>query len=88
MLKDQLGDWLELQRRNASVWRAVFFGFLGLMVVANFFIHPHHPHFGLDAYPGFFAAFGLVVAVVMVLVLKKIVAKILAAPEDTYDRIG
>ncbi len=86
MLRDQLGDWLELQRRKSSMWLKALFGFLAVLVVLNVFIHPHHPHFGLDKYPGFWAAFGLGFGVVMILVLKKGLGPLVGKPEDYYDR--
>lgn len=50
-------------------------------MAANFYIHPHHAEFGLDAYPGFWAAFGLVLAMLMVFVMKKIIQPLLVRPE-------
>ncbi|MFW5734467.1 MAG: hypothetical protein ACOCWR_05355 [Oceanidesulfovibrio sp.] len=42
------------------------------------------PHFVLDIWPGFWPAFSLLAAVGMILVLKKIVAKVLGRREDFY----
>jgi flagellar biosynthesis/type III secretory pathway M-ring protein FliF/YscJ len=53
--------------------------------VVNFFIHPRHAEYFLDNYPGYWALFGLVVAVVMVLVMKKIVQPLLKRPEEKDD---
>jgi protein-S-isoprenylcysteine O-methyltransferase Ste14 len=86
MLKDQIGDWLEWQRRKAGAWFKALVAALALLVVFNVFIHPHTPHFGLDKWPGFWAVFGLVGAVGMTLVLKKGVMLIIGKSEDYYDR--
>ncbi len=50
---------------QAKKLRNLMFAALGLLVVLNLFIHPHEPHFGLDAYVGFWAVFGLVGAVAL-----------------------
>jgi len=49
------------------------------------FMEIDHPHFVYDAYPGFWAVFGLGVALLMTLILKKIVFPILGRSEDIYD---
>lgn len=40
MFRDQLGDWLEMQRRNSRKWFLVLLVGLGLLVLLNFVIHP------------------------------------------------
>lgn len=42
------------------------------------------PHFVLDKWPGFWPAFSLLASVGMILVLKKVVAKVLGRREDFY----
>ncbi|NJB67682.1 hypothetical protein GGQ74_001322 [Desulfobaculum xiamenense] len=86
MLGERIGNWLSWQRLRAAAWKKALFVVLGILVALNVFIHPHEPHFGLDAYPGFWAAFGCGFAVVMTVILKKIVFPILGKPEDYYDR--
>ena len=86
MITDQLGDWLEWQRRNSGKWLKAFIAALALLVVLNLFIHPHHPHFGLDALPGFWAVFGLGFTVLMTVVLKKFIFLIIGRAEDYYER--
>ncbi|AGW12182.1 hypothetical protein [Megalodesulfovibrio gigas] len=85
-LQNSLGSWFARQRNNAAAWRLAFFVALGAMVVMNLFLRPAHPHFGVDALPGFWAVFALGTAVIMALVLKKIVAKLIGRREDYYDR--
>ena len=65
------------------LWIAV----LGLLLFLNIFIHPHHPHFVVDAYWGFWAVFGLGVGVVMVYVMKRIIQPLIVRKEDYYGDI-
>ena len=81
-----LGNFLERARtQHLKGWKIGFFVFLALALGANFFIHPHHAEFGLDAHPGFWAGFGLVISIVMVFVMKKIIQPMLVRPEETID---
>lgn len=82
----RLGDWLDRARENADGWKKALFIVLGICVVLNLFITPHHPHFPGEGLPGFWEVFALVAAVAMVVVLKKIVYPILARPEDDNGR--
>ncbi len=80
------GEKLDATRKqNIKAWKTGFWIFLGLAVGANFFIHPHHAEFGLDAHPGFWAFFGLMVTVAMVFVMKKIIQPMLVRPEEKND---
>jgi drug/metabolite transporter (DMT)-like permease len=82
-----LCNWLEAARKKANAFKIALYCVLAAMVVLNFFILPHHPHFGMEAWPTFWAFFALIGTVVMVVVLKRIVYPILARPEeDTNDR--
>ena len=65
--------------------RTGFFAALALLAALNLFIHPHEPHFGLDAYPGFWALFGLVGAVVLGRVAKGLAHTVLGRDESYYD---
>ena len=80
-----LGPLLESLRSGWKAWLWGFIAVLALLVVLNYFIRPHEPHFGLDGYPGFFAGFGLVVGVAMVVIMKKVVQPWIARKEDFYD---
>lgn len=46
--------------------------------------HLHHAHFGIDGTPGFFAWYGFVTCVAMVLV-SKVLGYVLKKKEDYYD---
>ncbi|WP_027183304.1 hypothetical protein [Desulfovibrio inopinatus] len=86
MHHDRFGEWLKKARTYDFMWKWVFFSFLLLLVLLNVFILPHHPHFELEHYPGFWAAFSLLGTVIMTFVLKKIVFPIISRKEEDYDR--
>lgn len=80
-----LGEFFENLRGNWKTLRLVFYVVLAITVGLNFFIHPHVPHFGLDAYPGFFAGFGLIFGLAMVIIMKRIIQPMIGRGEDYYD---
>ena len=65
--------------------RNLMFASLGLLVVLNLFITPHHPHFGLEGLPGFWALFGLLGAVVLAKGAKGAAHTFLGKDEDFYE---
>jgi len=66
--------------------RNLMFAALALLVLLNLFIHPHEPHFGIDAYAGFWAVFGLVGAVVLGRAAKGLAHTVLGKDEDFYEK--
>ncbi|MGA9477599.1 MAG: hypothetical protein WBV21_07455 [Desulfobacterales bacterium] len=85
-MSEGLGNFLDrLRKGNIGVWKLGLFVFLGAALVVNFFIHPRHAEYFLDNYPGHWAVFGLVVAVAMILFMKKIVQPLLKRPEEKDD---
>jgi hypothetical protein len=70
---------------QARKLRNLMFAALGLLVVLNLFIHPHEPHFGLDAYLGFWAVFGLAGAVILGRAAKGLAHTVLGKNEDFYE---
>ncbi len=84
-----LGRILEDNRtpERRRTWRLVLFCVLGLTVVLNVLVPNHHPHFGVDVYPGFWPVFGLGIGLVMVFFVKKIVQPLIKRPEDYYGDI-
>jgi peptidoglycan/LPS O-acetylase OafA/YrhL len=82
MFDDQLGEWLEQQRRRPWRYFKLLLAVLALLVAINVFVRPEHPHFPLETIPGFWAVFGLVAAVGMSLVLKKLASPLLRRPEE------
>ncbi len=79
------GKFLQQQRSNSALWKKAFYGVLALLVVLNIFIHPHNAHFALEKYPGFWALFGLVGAILLTKVAKGIAHTVLNRTEDFYD---
>ncbi|MUM76906.1 hypothetical protein GKC30_04580 [Pseudodesulfovibrio sp. F-1] len=84
MSQNGLGELLAKFRDNRKTWKIIFFAVLAVLLVLNVPFVTHHPHFGLDKYPGFFAGFGLVVGLGMVIVMKKIIQPFIARKEDYY----
>lgn len=87
MLGERIGNWLSWQRLHTRFWGRVALAFLAILVLLNVAVlRPPHPHFALESFPGFWAGFGLVFALAMILALKKVVAKIIGVSEDFHDR--
>ena len=76
---------LQWARDHYQLFKWLLFVWLAALVVVNVFIIPHHPHFGLEKIPGFWAVFGAVCGLLFVLILKKIVFVIISRSEDFYE---
>lgn len=86
IMSSTFGEKLDNTRKqNIKAWKTGLWIFLGLALGVNFFVRPHHAEFGWDAYPGFWALFGLLVSVAMVFVMKKIIQPMLVRPEEKID---
>jgi len=79
-----LGGLLKLWSEKTKTFKYIFFGVLLVLLILNVPFVTHHPHFGLDKYPGFFAGFGLFVGLGMVIIMKKIVQPFIKRKEDYY----
>lgn len=66
--------------------RNLFFAALGLLVLLNVFIHPHHPHFGLEMIPGFWSLFGLAGALILAKGAKGLAHTVLGKDENFYEK--
>ena len=75
--------WLTRPATIRVLW-LVFAAVLGLSVVAGLFVHPH-AHFGIEGSFGFYAWYGSVTCVAMV-VLAKLLGIFLKRPDDYYQR--
>jgi hypothetical protein len=82
---ETLGRLLEKAQAASASFRRLMYVTLAAMVVLNLFIVSHHPHFPGEEIPGFWAAFGLIFAVVMSFVLKKIIFPFIHRTEESYD---
>ncbi|MFW5722566.1 MAG: hypothetical protein ACOCWT_04645 [Desulfohalobiaceae bacterium] len=85
-MSNGLGGLFMRLREQAGTWRKIFFIVLIGLVVVNFFIYPYHPHVGQEIVPGFWAAFGLGVGLVMIMLIKSFLAHIIGVDEDYYER--
>ena len=79
-----LGGLLKRWSEKTKTFKYIFFGVLLVLLILNVPFVTHHPHFGLDKYPGFFAGFGLIVGLAMVIIMKKIVQPFIKRREDYY----
>ncbi len=59
---------------------------LAAMVVLNLFIYPYNPHFFAEKIPGFWAAFGLGVAVALARLAKGAAHTFLGKDPDFYSK--
>lgn len=78
------GALLNRERGRSELWLLGLFAFLGLLLIINIFARPEHPHFGFDAWWGFWAVFGLVVGVAMVFIMKRVIQPLIVRKEDYY----
>jgi hypothetical protein len=69
--------------RNVRLLRAVFYLALAVVVAAEFFIDKH-PEFGVDHFTGFYAVYGFISYVLLIVVAKGI-RKFVMRKEDYYD---
>lgn len=81
----KFGNILDRIRKYATAWKAALFVFLAAAVLANVYVRPHEAEYRLDAYPGFWAVFGLLTALAMVWVMKIVVQPWIKRPEEDDD---
>ena len=70
--------------RNVNRLLATFFSSLVVLLIIEFFIHKH-PHFPWEGWLEFYAVYGFVACVVLVIVAKYILRPIMRRREDYYD---
>lgn len=85
-LQESLGRFFASARKNFRFYFNLFKAFLGLTILLNIFVGPHHPHFIIDHLPGFFAAFGLIATFVLGRISKGSSHMFLGKDEDYYER--
>lgn len=71
---------------QAPLLEKTMYAVLAVMVVLNFLIYPPNPHFGAEKIPGFWAVFGLVVAVALAKLAKGAAHTFLGKDVDFYDK--
>ena len=74
------------QFKEAPVLTKGMYTVLAVMVVLNFLILPPHPHFGAEKIPGFWAIFGLGVAVALARLAKGAAHTFLGKDVDFYEK--
>ena len=70
--------------KNVKILLGCFYASLGVLLVIELFLHKH-PHFGWEAWPEFFAVYGFVACVVLVIVAKYFLRPLVKRDEDYYD---
>jgi len=72
------------ERRNVVTLLRVFFAICVLLFAADFVVH-RHTSMPWEEWPGFYAVYGLVACVILVLVAKYVLRPIVMRREDYYD---
>ncbi len=73
--------------RNHYPWiRRSFLVILALLVIGDLFVPRHHPHFLGDEIPGFWALFGLLACMLIIVFSKWLGHAWLFRPETYYER--
>ena len=70
--------------KNVKILLGSFYGSLVVLLLIEFLLHKH-PHFGWEAWPEFFAVYGFVACVVLVIVAKYFLRPLVKRDEDYYD---
>lgn len=68
-----------------KVIRAIVFVFMAALIIIDFFMPRHHIYFPWDNIPGFYAVFGLVTCVLIIIFSKWLGKVWLQKKEDYYD---
>jgi hypothetical protein len=82
-IRDGASHWLVQPRTIRALWW-ISGVILALTVIAQIWI-PVHAHFGVDGWPGFYAGFGFLSCVAMVL-FAKVLGWVLKRRDDYYIR--
>ena len=70
--------------RNVKILLRSFFSSLVVLLIIEFFIHKH-PHFAWEGWLEFYAVYGFVACVALVLAAKYILRPLMKRREDYYD---
>jgi hypothetical protein len=76
-------DWFD-HPKNIRRLRTGFYIVLALLVLPDFFLHKHTLFLPVEAWPGFYALFGFVACVAIILI-SKLFGFALKVREDYYD---
>lgn len=84
--KKQPKEWTWFDHpQNIRRLRLGFYAVLVLLVLPDFFIHKHTLFSSVEAWPGFYAMFGFIACVAIILI-SKVLGFVLKRQEDYYDR--
>lgn len=70
---------------NIKVLKILFYLGLALTVVVDFFIRREYVHFSWEIIPGFYALFGFIACLAIIVIAKTLGHKWLMKREDYYD---
>jgi hypothetical protein len=70
--------------RNVKILLRSFFSSLVVLLIIEFFVHKH-PHFPWEGWLEFYAVYGFVACVVLVVAAKYILRPLMKRREDYYD---
>ena len=70
--------------KNVKRFFLGFYTSLVLLIIVDFFI-PKHPFFPMDGHPSFYAVYGFVACVGLVLLAKYVLRPLVKRGEDYYD---
>ncbi|MCF8145674.1 MAG: hypothetical protein K9N21_17320 [Deltaproteobacteria bacterium] len=70
--------------RNVKILLGCFYASLLVLLIIEWFVHKH-PHFDWEAWPEFYAVYGFVACVVLVVAAKYILRPLVKRREDYYD---
>jgi hypothetical protein len=82
-MNDKKKHWLVRPENILRLW-IVFIAILIVCVAGDFFIH-QHAYFGLDGTFGFYAWYGFVTCVLMI-VVAKVLGILIKRPDNYYDK--
>jgi len=77
-------EYLFDKPRNVKRLLGCFFSSLVVLLIIEFFVHKH-PHFAWEGWLEFYAVFGFVACVALVIAAKYILRPIMRRREDYYD---
>jgi hypothetical protein len=84
--KKQPKEWTWFDHpQNIRRLRHGFYAVLVLLVLPDFFIHKHTLFSSVEGWPGFYALFGFIACVAIILI-SKVLGFVLKRREDYYDR--
>lgn len=70
--------------RNVKILLRCFYASLLVLLIVELFVHKHS-HFGWEAWPEFYAVYGFVACVVLVVAAKYILRPLVKRREDYYE---